>query len=222
MHLFIFIQINAFTSFLQSDKNMTLEQKRGIESIDLNQTFVFVKAPIETVASAFVRVRQADRWEQDVYDREIVTTGQGFIVFQFQEQTWTSIYNFGFVPGCTPLDKKDTQTLSSLLQTRTVYYRVSDTGGYIGYELYENGNFIETLDFEEDISFYFQSQNRQLQREDMGSVYGFIYDFMVEQDIYIPAIRRVENQQGYVRLLGPELENLERSDFERIDYLTLG
>jgi hypothetical protein len=222
MHLFIFIQINAFTSFLQSDKNMTLEQKRGIESIDLNQTFVFVKAPIETVASAFVRVRQADRWEQDVYDREIVTTGQGFIVVQFQEQTWTSIYNFGFVPGCTPLDKKDTQTLSSLLQTRTVYYRVSDTGGYIGYELYENGNFIETLDFEEDISFYFQSQNRQLQREDMGSVYGFIYDFMVEQDIYIPAIRRVENQQGYVRLLGPELENLERSDFERIDYLTLG
>ena len=222
MHLFIFIQINAFTSFLQSDKNMTLEQKRGIESIDLNQTFVFVKAPIETVASAFVRVRQADRWEQDVYDREIVTTGQGFIVFQFQEQTWTSIYNFGFVPSCTPLDKKDAQTLSSLLQTRTVYYRVSDTGGYIGYELYENGNFIETLDFEEDISFYFQSQNCQLQREDMGSVYGFIYDFMVEQDIYIPAIRRVENQQGYVRLLGPELENLERSDFERIDYLTLG
>ncbi|PSM47193.1 hypothetical protein C7Y66_20980 [Chroococcidiopsis sp. CCALA 051] len=201
---------------------MVLEQKRGIESIDLNQTFVFVKAPIESVASAFVRVRQANRWEQDVYDREIVTTGQGFIVFQFREQTWTSIYNFGFVPGCTPLEKKDAQTLSSLLQTRTVYYRVSDTGGYIGYELYENGNFIEMLDFEEDISFYFQSQNRQLRREDMGSVYGFIYDFMVEQDIYIPAIRRVENQQGYVRLLGPELENLERSDFERIDYLTLG
>jgi hypothetical protein len=200
---------------------MTLEQKRGIESIDLNQTFVFVKASMESVAQPFSQARQADRWEQDVYDRKIVTTGQGFIVFQFKEQTWTSIYEFGFVPYRTPLQKQDAQTLSDLLQTRTVYYRVSDTGGYIGYELYENGNFIETLDFEEDISFYFQSQNRQLRREDMGSVYGFIYDFMVEQDIYIPAIRRIENQQGYLRLLGSELENLERSDFERLDYLTL-
>lgn len=62
---------------------MTLEQKRGIESIDLNQFFVLVKAPIESVAQAFSQVRQADIWERDVYDRNVGFVGQSFIVFQF-------------------------------------------------------------------------------------------------------------------------------------------
>lgn len=201
---------------------MSLEQKRGIETIDLNQFLVLVKAHIEPVAQAFSQARQADIWERDVYDRQIeITKGQGFIVFQFRGHPWTLISEINFVPYRTPLNNKDAQTLSRLLQSRAIYYRVSDTSGYIGYELYENGSSIEKLSSEEEIYLEFQSQRCQLKPEDIGNAYNFVYDFMLEQDVYIPALFRVVNQQGYLRLKGPELENLVQNDFERLDYIAL-
>ncbi len=201
---------------------MSLEQKRGIETIDLNQILVLVKAPIEPVAQAFSQARQADIWERDVYDHQIETTkGQGFIVFQLRGHSWTLISEMDFVPHRTPLKNKDAQTLSRLLQTRAIYYRVSDTSGYIGYEFYENGTFIEMLSAEEEIYLEFESQSRPLKPEEIGSAYIFVYDFMLEQDVYIPALFRVVNQQGYLRLKGPELEDLVRNDFERLDYIAL-
>jgi hypothetical protein len=200
---------------------MTLEQKRGIESIDLNQFFVLVKAPIESVAQAFSQVRQADIWERDVYDRNVGFVGQSFIVFQFRGHAWTLIYEPILVRFRTLLEKKDAQILSCLLQARAIYYQASDTGGYIGYDFYEKGTLIETLYFEEETSFQFQSQNRQLKAEDIGSAYSFVYNFMREQDVYIPAVYRVVNQPGILQLNNLELENLVRNDFERVDYIAL-
>ncbi|MUL37917.1 hypothetical protein [Gloeocapsopsis dulcis] len=73
---------------------------------------------------------------------------------------------------------------------------VSDTSGYIGYNFYEKGALSETLYFEEEMSFQFQSQFRQLEAEDIENAYNFTFDFILEQDIYIPPIHRVVSHQG--------------------------
>jgi hypothetical protein len=194
---------------------------RGIESIDLNQILVLVKAPIESVAQAFSQSRQADIWKRDVCECEVEFVGQGFIVFQFRGHPWTLVYEVNFVPRYIPLEKKDAQTLSRLLNTHAIYYQVSDTSGYIGYDFYENGTCMEMLYFEEGSSLQFQSQSRQLKTEDIGDAYSFTYDFMMEQDVYIPALQRVVIQQGTLRLKGSWLENLVCNDFERLDYIAL-
>jgi hypothetical protein len=200
-------------------KKMSLKHKRGIVSIDLNQILVFVKAPIESVAQTFSQAIQAEIWERDVYQREIEIVGQGFIVFQFREHSWTVIKQVNFLPYGISLGTKDAQNFSRLLSTRAIYYKVSDTSGYIGYDFYEKGALRETLYFEEEMSFQFQSQLRQLEAEDIEDPYNFTFDFILEQDIYIPPIHRVVSHQGILRLLGPGLENLEPNDFERLDYI---
>ncbi len=47
------------------------------------------------------------------------------------------------------------------------------------------------------------------------------FNFLRQQDVYIPAVYRVVNQQGTLQLNNLELENLVRNDFERLDYIAL-
>ena len=63
---------------------MSVEQRRGIETIDRNQNLLLVRAPIESVAQRLSRARRADVWERDIYDREIEITTESYIVFQFR------------------------------------------------------------------------------------------------------------------------------------------
>ncbi|MUL37914.1 hypothetical protein [Gloeocapsopsis dulcis] len=104
---------------------MSLEYKRGIVSIDLNQILAFVKASIELVAQTFSQAIQAEIWQRDVYQCEIEIVGQGFIIFQFREHPWTLIYQVNFVPYSISLETKNAQNFSRLLNTPAIYYKVS-------------------------------------------------------------------------------------------------
>ncbi|NJK66575.1 MAG: hypothetical protein HC789_13130 [Microcoleus sp. CSU_2_2] len=78
------------------------------------------------------------------------------------------------------------------------------------------------LYFEEEISFLFVSDFREVKAEDIDSAFSFTFAFMREQDIYIPNIHYENVKVGdrvNLRLKGPTLDNLVRSDFERVDYL---
>jgi hypothetical protein len=57
------------------------------------EPFVLVNAPIQKVAPAFVQLKQATVWQQDVYDREIEILRKDFIVFQFQGHSCTLIHH---------------------------------------------------------------------------------------------------------------------------------
>lgn len=47
-------------------KIMSVEERRGIETIDINQNLLLVRAPIESVAEKLSRARRADVWERDI------------------------------------------------------------------------------------------------------------------------------------------------------------
>ncbi|MBV9388095.1 MAG: hypothetical protein JOZ78_16870 [Chroococcidiopsidaceae cyanobacterium CP_BM_ER_R8_30] len=207
------------TSIFENTSEPPLEQRRGIEHIDLNDYLIFCHAPIEQVEAAFSQIRQVVDWERDAYGREIEISGQSFAIFQFRGHSWNAIHELNFLPGTLPLGGEDEiKLLSSLLQTKAIEYQISDTGGNIGYKLYEFGELTESLYFSSDSggTYQFDSKKRQLETKYPAiDVYHFTYTFMEEQDVYVPAFswknlkkrKRVTlNFQGY-----------NYDDFERFD-----
>jgi hypothetical protein len=203
-------------------KYMSIEERRGIETIDRNQNLLLVRAPIESVAEKFSRARRADVWERDIYDREIEITAESYIVFQFRGHPWTIVEKLTYRPGSLMFGEGDAITLSWFLSTRAIYYKCSDTCGYIGYNCYDGGAFAEMLYFEEEMDFLFLSNFREVKAEDIDSAFSFTYTFMEEQDIYIPYVYYENVRAGdrvNLRPKGPTLDDLVRSDFERVDYI---
>jgi hypothetical protein len=201
---------------------MSIEERRGIETIDRNQNLLLVRASIESVAPKFSRARRADVWERGIYDREIEITTESYILFQFRGHPWTIVEKLTYRPASLVFGEGDAIALSNFLSTHAIYYKCSDTCGYIGYNCYDGGAFAEMLYFEEEINVLFLSNFREVKAEDIDSAFRFTDAFMEEQDIYIPYVY-YENVRAGVRLNlrpeGPTLDDLVRSDFERVDYI---
>lgn len=203
-------------------KIMSIEQRRGIETIDRNQNLLLVRAPIESVAQRLSRARRADVWERDIYDRPIEITAESYIVFQFRGHPWTIVEQLNHQPGSLVFGEGDAITLSNFLSTRAIYYKCSDTCGYIGYNCYDGGAFAEMLYFEEEMSLLFVSDFRELTTENIDSAFSFTEAFMQEQDIYISNVHYENVKVGdrvNLRPKGPTLDDLVRSDFEGVDYI---
>lgn len=211
-------------------------QRRGYETIDLNDTLVLVQAPVEQVVQALNQLQQVVYWERDIYEREIVIQSNSLLVFQFQGHPWTVIRELRSMSYGVFLQEEDTQSLSSLLCTKAIFYHVSDTAFNIGYYLYNCGESIEELFFtseceeglnedEEDEETYqgtyrFQSQLRQLEAKDIKNPYNFVHDFLLEQDVYIPIFfSRYTFEIGEHLTL--QMEGVERNDLERMDYIVM-
>ncbi|MEG3860289.1 hypothetical protein [Microcoleus sp. herbarium12] len=120
---------------------MSIEERRGIETIDRNQNLLLVRASIESVAPKFSRARRADVWERGIYDREIEITTESYIVFQFRGHPWTIVEKLTYRPASLVFGEGDAIALSSFPSTHAIYYKCSDTCGYIGYNCYDGGAF---------------------------------------------------------------------------------
>ena len=203
-------------------KIMSIEQRRGIETIDRNQNLLLVRAPIESVAQKLSTARRADVWERDIFDREIEMTAESYIIFQFRGHPWTIVEQLTYRPGGLVFGEGDAITLSNFLSTRAIYYKCSDTCGYIGYNCYDGGAFAEMLYFEAEMDLLFLSDFREVKAEDIDDAFNFTFAFMREQDIYIPYAYYQKVKVGdrlNLRPKGPTLDDLVRSDFERVDYI---
>ena len=78
------------------------------------------------------------------------------------------------------------------------------------------------LYFEAEMDLLFLSDFREVKSEDIDSAFSFTFAFMREQDIYIPNAHYENVRAGdriNLRPKGPTLDDLVRSDFERVDYL---
>jgi hypothetical protein len=209
-----------------------IEQYSGIESVECNDFFTIVKAPIQVVAPAFVQLRQATVWQEDVYDREIEIIGDDFIVFQFRGHSWTLLRRL-FSRKIAP-NEEDAEALARHLDTEVVYYRVSDTCGFIRYRLYDSTGLVESLSYEDGIG-QFDSKRRQLAEEWVEKPWSFVYNFMKERGIYVPMVFLPKVAVGQRMLLRIETSmihpsdpavvgsiptvNFKRSDFSRLDHI---
>lgn len=221
------------------NKGVPLEQRRGIEFTDLNDYLILVQAPIEQVGQALSQVRQVVSWERDVYEREIELIDQGSgIIVQFRRHLWTIIQSSTFFPNQMSLYDEDAQSLSRWLHTKAIAYLISDTGGYIGYHLFNCGESLERfykepmeeleaqeyeyLDEQEFIGVCeFRSQLSQKEAHEIESGYSFTDEFLRKQDAYVPAFSWQWSFLKVGQKVTIQLEGLERDDLERMDYMTL-
>ncbi|MCG6135992.1 MAG: hypothetical protein MET45_15275 [Nostoc sp. LLA-1] len=200
------------------DKDISLDQHRGLETIDANVLFVLIRASVEQVSQAFSNLRQMNVWERNIYEREIDIHNESFLVFQLRGHPWSLIYKFNLPSNRIYLTEEDAQSISESLGTSAIFYAGSDTCGTMEYHLYHHGILQEKLSFEEEVSIEFQSQLRQIEAGDIKSAYRFTMDFIREQDAYIPCLIEVEDLKVGQRTK-LHIEDLMPDEVERMDYL---
>ena len=103
-----------------------IENRRGIETFEITDNQLLVKASIDRVSQAFFRARQAVNLRCDVYGNEIEITRLCFIIYQFRKHSWTLIKTENCELSETYLNCKDAQILSSMLHTKAIFYSVID------------------------------------------------------------------------------------------------
>jgi len=221
--------LDALESFLRqssTEDKVPVEQRRGNYCDETEDSIILVKAPVEVVAQAINQIWQINYWEQDVYGREINIRKQGFLIFQFRSHSWTCIREYGWG---IDFSKEELQALGKLLNTRLIYYCVSDTGGLIAYNCYDSGQLVERLWLEASRPLEFESQLHSLQ-EVSNNLDDFLDKFWEEQNIYIPRllVQKSEPAQGIsISLVNSPMdcdwdETFARDDFERVDYMVSG
>lgn len=217
----------------------TWESMRGSWTTDYNNSLTLIRAPIDHVVDALAD--RTERWERDVLGQEIALDHQGgAFVFRLRGHTWTE----AVLEPLKPIWSIGEQALSRLLKTQVIGYSVSDTSGYIGYSLYENGELLEKLSALEGGSDLpeantFSSSVRDLKRDDISNVWAFTRQFLVGQDAFDPGIdfgyflgawRAVlpHSPGNRFRIVNPGFTFVTASDsvvnippIERIDYLAL-
>lgn len=220
-----------------SSEELPIEERCGLEDIDTIAEGLLVLAPLEQVAEVVAQLGM--RWERDVYGQTI--QGCGLLVFQFQGHGWTGILDASVTDKYTrvPTDtfndyfarfvpnewnwELQAESLSRLLQTKTIYYSVSDSNGSIGYTYWDNGELMERLEYEDAIwedthdeqlwespdrtfePFLFESKLRQLRAEEIEDSYDFVDNFLCEQQAYAATS------------LSPA--SIQRDDLIRLDYI---
>jgi hypothetical protein len=115
------------------------------------------------------------------------------------------------------------QSLSQKLHTQTIYYRVSDSSGSIGYACWDNGELMERLEYEDAIwedthdealweapdrtfePHLFESKLRQLTAPEIEDAWYFVDNFLCEQQAYAAT--------RFSRF------DIQRDDYVRVDYI---
>src|SRR5262245_61577882 len=159
------------------------ESVRGSWTTDYNNSLTLIRSPIDDVVEALAN--RTERWERDVLDQDVVLGEQGgAFVFRLRGHSWTEAVLQRLMRIWSP----GAQDLSRLLVRQVIDYSVSDTSGYIGYRLYDNGMLLEELSVLEGGSDVhvntFSSRLRDLKLEDIANAWRFAREFLVDQDAF--------------------------------------
>lgn len=211
---------------------MDIQKLRGSESFDLYVLMTLVRSPIQSVAEILNQSKQTNYWYTDVYENSVDISSQGIILLQLKGHIWTIIL---YLKRQTYSDyEKDAKLLSKELKSQALYYFNCDTSGELIYKFYDNGLCQEEMICSYDEGLAFESNLRVIEKKDIGNPYFFTEDFLVKQNIYIPAISIPDLspmsgknfQDVKLEFFGflPNSLNavkFERSYFERVDYLSI-
>ncbi len=243
-------------------------ERRGIESIDRNDAVVLVKVPLNQLSDALAEKAIAS--QRNVMGAEIEMSGAFVFAYQLVGHPW-SIMISGHLPSPSILESSELAQLSKQLGQAVIRLLISDTVNEIGYELFEDGELVECfggsdggltdnsneygiqselyllspyLDegSEAQQTAYFWSRRRQVTAEEIGNVWNFPHQFMLDYDAFDPAIDyeyllgecflrdgdryRVQNP-GFTLVFGYEADGRRQEitsvpDLLRVDYFRFG
>lgn len=125
---------------VDEDDYKSLAERRGVCFFGYNGTTIFVKADVEDVARSMREHRGTYQWHKNIINREVELSHQCFFIFRLNGHSWTTI-----IPR-NSFGNEDARIISLSLQTRSIYYGISDTALALGYSIYENGDLLEELE----------------------------------------------------------------------------
>jgi hypothetical protein len=217
-------QEKAAREFLRS-----WSERRGIESIDRNARILLVKTSLDAISD--ILAETAIETKRDVIGSEITILGSFAFAYQIDGQNW-SIVTLDEMPNTEWLSRNGLATLSKRLQQPVINLSMSDSCGYISYELFEDGAFIEYFVGDEGENYrdspadeelqiqkfelpipeepdcyrhaYFWSCRRQITAQQIISAWSFAEEFLLEYDAFDPAIDTGHFLEGYYAKFGKQ------------------
>jgi hypothetical protein len=189
------------------------EQRRGIETIDINLELTLAFADIDSTINGLKKIGFTHH-ESNIANKNILVRESSRLIFTLKSQVWTYIYKPDKRWGATPPNREyvelspeavqqimqnrlinnksssDEARLSQQLDSSVIYFGVSDTGDWITYSLFRSGNCLEWLISEEN-QVQGQSSIQAISFNKLD-VYTLIYDSILNNNAYIPYIRGVK------------------------------
>jgi len=173
-----------------------------------------IKAPVATVAKEYAAITKSPRWEQDIADRNIESAKRCALILQLQGSEWSLVLRaLGWV-GLEEVQQlpKETSELSKRLNTRAFTYMAEDTSGCEGYELFEDGKFLESAEWTGELKFKSAAGRRKPKFDE-----DFPDPLFANEGIYLPACW-FEDDGREIRL---GLEGIKPAEIERVDMVVL-
>lgn len=226
--------------FIQRPEKISLQEVRGVDSYDTNLRIMLVKSSVESVAQAFVSMKEMNVWESNVHEREIEIRRNSTFVLQLKGHDWSLIYGLYSSAEAidltglsiqeiekimyTPLETQfnlleaDALRISELLHTCVIFYSASDTLGLTEYQIYKDGELEEKFYFQAGSPIEFQSKYKQIETRSIGSVFKFVDEAIREQDAYIPFLDSRGNFSIGTRVF-LQIDGLAADEIEQVDYI---
>lgn len=244
-----------FEAQFEEDFLRPWSQRRGIESIDRNSWIVLARVPLAQLSA--VLAEKAVESRRDVLGTEIEVRGSFAFAYQLVGHNWSIVSK---PPSESTLtERSELAALSARLGQPVIELGVSDTSATVGYNLFEGGKLIEHFegqeyeDDEDDAQglptqkyilhpypddpeaeqvAYFWSSRRKVTVQEIGNIWDFAEELMLEYDAFDPAIddtyllgdypKRGKiywvTNRGYTLVLGSGQEVRSIPEFIRVDY----
>ena len=195
---------------------------RGVETFDTEERLLLVLAPVEHLAAALAKRKQADLRERDVLGKTVTLGDPSFLVLRLRGHPWS------LVVACTAgrdsdLTRADAAALSKTLKTRAIYFANSDCASATEYELLDNGSPQEHFRCVDTVEF--TSEARDVDPpEDGPDLYTFVDRFMRGQDAFVPALS-LHLETGWMKpgrkVKLDAQDELPPEAFERVDLVAV-
>ena len=244
LHLFRSLKKRIFMSvgtFIWEKNNIPLNDRIGLDRIDINQHVVLVLSPVDKFIETSKKTSTI-YWEKNIYGRKIRLAKKSYVLLKLLGHTWTVVCVPWFSLK-TELEPKNACLYSKILNTKSIFFARSDSDPSMEYYFYEGGDLIERFlytesyvqlengifkkpppeIYEEDYpgEYRFYSRRRTLSEEYIFSKKkDIVVDFLEEQNSYVPAIFWIHNLPLNQPIIF-EINNLRSSDIERLDYIAI-
>jgi hypothetical protein len=158
---------------------------RGVGTFDTNESVLLVRGPVEDVAGAFVKLKKAQVWKQEMQDIPIIVYYPSCIVFQLKGHPWVTVFQLTGVGGDLGPKPADAASLSRTLGTRAIYFGNSDTASATRFDVYEKGRRLEYFELFEGIKFESTLHDPKQVPEDGPEIYPFVDRLVRDQDAWV-------------------------------------
>jgi hypothetical protein len=173
---------------MPSEQPVTMRTWRGCPCLDFNMLLFFAHAPLDEAAMAFTKTFKTESWTKDVIDKSVKASAPAYLAYQFAGHAWT-VFDLLTTLSKHPTPKRDAaEKLSRTLGGRAMLLKVSDTGGYYEYALYDAGKLVQRYLDGGDGELQFESADEKMKRPDGGDVTKHFDAFAKSHDLLIPPV----------------------------------